>query len=103
MLKAHYKNDQKSEYQGYSNKSNSRWTPKETHHTVKTYIQAVKNDIASHSHESDHSKNIQNLTPGEKKALASLKEGDEIIISKAHKGRAVVIQDVETLQKPRDN
>ena len=96
MLQAHFKNEQKNDYQGYSNRSNSGWTPKQTHHSVKTYIQSVKNDIESSSQESTYSKNIQNLTPGEKKALASLKERDDIIISKADEGGAVVIQDIET-------
>ena len=37
----------------------------------------------------------QNLTQGEKKAMASLKDREDIIISKADKGGAVVIQNVD--------
>ena len=66
------------------------------HHSVKTYMQSVKNDIEASSHESTYLNNIQNLTPGEKKALAELKERDDIIITKADKGGAIVIQDVAT-------
>ena len=68
--------------------------PKRDPHSVKTYIQAVKNDISSH--QPDQIKNRkQNLSQGEKKALASLKDREDIIISKADKGGAVVIQNVE--------
>ena len=85
MLKAHFLGNEKQEYEGFTNQSNSEWTPKEVHHSVKTYIQAVKNDIAAHIPDPNANRK-QNLTQGEKKALASLKNRDDIIISKADKG-----------------
>ena len=54
MLKAHFKNDNDYKYEGYSIKSDSDWTPKNVHHTVKTYMQAVQNDINEHSQKEDH-------------------------------------------------
>ena len=94
MLKAHFKNDNDYQYEGFSSKSNSGWTPNNVHHTVKTYMQAVQNDINEETQKEDRQTDRPNITPGEKQALAALKERDDIIISKADKGGAVVIQDV---------
>ena len=44
ILKAHFKDSPKHEYEGYKNNSNSNWIPKNIHHSVKTYIQSVKNE-----------------------------------------------------------
>ena len=92
MLRAHFKNDEPYQYEGFSNKNNSSWTPKNVHHSIKTYMQAVQNDLNESSRESH--KDRPNITSGEMTALAALKERDDIIISKADKGGAVVIQDV---------
>ena len=53
----------------------------------------MKNDIEAHVPTANQH-NRQNLSQGEKTALANLKERDDILISKADKGGAVVIQDV---------
>ena len=84
MLKAHFQNDDINEYEGFSSQTNNQWTPKEVHHSVKTYIQAVKNDIATHKPDPNLNRK-QNQTYGEEKTLASLKERDNIIISKQTK------------------
>ena len=93
MLKAHFGNNEPNIYEGYTNPTNNQWTPREIHHSVKTYIQAVKNDIVAHEPNPQHNRK-QNLTHGEKQALATLKERDDLIISKADKGGAVVLQNV---------
>ena len=95
ILKAHFKNSPRNEYEGFTNKSNSNWTPKDIHHSIKTYMQTVKNDLQKHMNDNDQNNTRPNLTPGEKKALARLPDRDDIIISKADKGGAVVIQDME--------
>ena len=73
ILKAHFQSERTDEYEGFRSQTNGEWIPKEIHHSVKTYIQAVKNDISSH--QPDQIKNRkQNLSQGEKKELASLKD-----------------------------
>ena len=67
--------------------------PKTIHHSVKMYIQAVKNDIEDHVPTANRN-NRSNLSQGEQTALANLKKRDDILISKADKGGTVVIQDV---------
>ena len=62
---------------------------------MKMYMQTVKNEIENLSNEKNQQNNRHNLTPGEKKALAALRDRDDIIITKANKGGAVVIQEVD--------
>ena len=42
MLRSHFGNEETPAYEGFSAKGNPEWTPNKIHHTVKTYIQAVK-------------------------------------------------------------
>ena len=93
MLKAHFGPNNKQEYEGFSSSGNSTWIPKDTHHTVKTYIQKVRNDFNSYCSESPKFK--PNLSKGERESMKELATRDDIIISKADKGGAVVIQDVD--------
>ena len=72
--------------------TNSSWLPKKIHHTVQTYIEAVKNDLAQ---EPAKTRTHPNLTKEERKAMDDLSQREDIIISKADKGGAVVIQDVD--------
>ena len=53
----------------------------------------MKNDIAAHQPDPQRNRK-QILTHKEKQALATLKEKDDLIISKADKGGAVVFQNV---------
>ena len=80
--------------EGFINKGNPNWTPKNIHHSVKTYIHAVTNDLAS-TEPNQPKQNHQNLSKGELEALEALKNRDDILISKADKGGAVVIQSTE--------
>ena len=74
--------------------SNRNWLPSETHHTVQTFIEASSNDI-----ETEKVKEVKlakrNLTSEEITALNQLKNRDDIVISNADKGGAVVIQDIK--------
>ena len=93
MLRAHFGPNNNQDDEGLTSSGNSTWLPKETHHTVKTYIQKVRNDFDSYISTPNSSR--PNLSPGEKEAMDDLAGRDDIIISKADKGGAVVIQDVD--------
>ena len=68
--------------------------PKENHHTVETFAQAFQNDLLK---EEENIKQIphKNLSKKEEDALQNLSKRDDIIITKADKGGAVVIVDVD--------
>ena len=70
------------------------WAPKENHHTVVTLTQAFRNDLLK---EDGSIKQIplKNLSKQEEDALQNLCKRDDIIITKADKGGAVVIVDVD--------
>ena len=60
----------------------SKWTPPKVHHTVETFIEAVKTDILS-SPKVPLPKN--NLSKSEIKAMNDLKDRSDILITKADK------------------
>ena len=61
---------------GLPHNSNSSWTPKETHHTVRTYIRKVNNNLKSGNHEPPRHNKL-NLNRGEIEALKSLGRGHQ--------------------------
>ncbi|XP_066925555.1 uncharacterized protein [Clytia hemisphaerica] len=76
----------------YIKKKNNQWTPNNPHHTVKTFIDAFENEI--NNHEVTRTKRKYNLKKEEREALEQLRRKEDIIITNADKGGAVVIQDV---------
>ena len=46
ILRAHFGNNEPAPYLGYKNKKSS-WIPKNIHHSVKTFIESVDNDLSS--------------------------------------------------------
>ena len=74
--------------------TNSTWEPPYTHHTVKTFLDAVGQDLENNT-DNNKISNKQNLTKEERKALNNLRNRDDIIISQADKGGAIVIINVE--------
>ena len=74
-------------------KGNSTWEPKDIHHTVKTFIDAIQNEFGNLQNK--HTPNRPNLTKDEKIELINLQTRNDIIITNADKGGAVVIQDVD--------
>ena len=78
-------------------KKHSTWQPNESHHTVKTFIDALTNDIEKLPDTPNNRKH--NLTKKELQALKDLQNRDDIVITNADKGGAVVIQDVESYIK----
>ena len=83
---------------GYKNKTNPEWLPKDIHHSVKTFIESVDRDLQKETNETTPERK-QNLTKGEIQSLRNLKERDDIIITKADKGGAVVIINVDDYLK----
>ena len=86
ILRSHFGNEPPKEPDGLLPNGNSSWIPKTIHHTVKTYIQKVQNDLSEYKTPVMHDR--PNLTKGEKEALKALSDRDDIIISKADKGAA---------------
>ena len=97
VLRAHFGADDEQNKKphnpdGLKPATNSSWLPKKIHHNVQTYIEAVKNDLTQ---EPTTNPTRSNLSPAERKAMEELSQREDIIISKADKGGAVVIQEVD--------
>ena len=81
-------------------KSASSWEPTDTHHTVRTFMEDFSRKVESNL-DNDPTppfggqKNKHNLSKSELGALEDLKSRDDIIITNADKGGAVVITDVD--------
>ena len=79
---------------GSSNKIKTKeWTPPNKHHTINSYAKAVKKDIEQSQTVTLRKIRI-NLSKDKKLALKDLSKRDDIIITNADKGGAVVIMDV---------
>ena len=79
-------------------KNKETWTPKETHHTVSTYIDLVENDINTLMKQPTK-KLKSNLTQQEHTAIKEPAKRKDIIIISANKGAAVVIMDTDSFIK----
>ena len=73
-------------------KRNSNWLPDKLPSCVETFITAINHDIKS-----SKTKKLprDNLTKSEREALLNLQKRNDIIITKADKGGAVVILDIK--------
>ena len=101
-LKAHFGTQADNNNENYNkNKefkpaTNKTWEPQYTHHTVKTFLEAVEKDLNnSTSYPINSIAQKQNLSKAERTSLQKLRNRDDIIITKADKGGAIVILDVE--------
>ena len=92
-----------TEDQLFKPKSNKKCRPDKNHHTVEMYIEATKNALEPEEQKSNRNKYYNNLTKGERKALKELAVWNDIIITKADKGGAVVIIDVEDYVKDAEH
>ena len=77
-------------------KSNSTWEPSNIHHTVKTFTEDFSRQIklSLETETSERGTNRKNLNKMETRAMDNLKNRDDIVITKADKGGAVVINGV---------
>ena len=91
-LRAHFKDKEQTKPPGPKLKSNSKWTPSKVSPCVETFITAVNNEIND-----SNNKHLpkDNLSKNERKSLKQLKDREDIIITKADKGGAVVILNTE--------
>ena len=92
-----------TEDQLFKPKSNKKCRPDKNHHTVEMYIEATKNALEPEEQNSNRNKYYNNLTKAERKALKELAVSNDIIITKADKGGAVVIIDVEDYVKDAEH
>ena len=74
-------------------KTKSSWEPKKNHHTIESFIEAVDNDINNIIQEKKKLPK-SNLTYAEKEAIEYFSKRNDIIITKADKGGATVVLDV---------
>ena len=106
-LKAYFKDNNMdnstTEEQLFKPKTNKKWKPDKNLHTVETYIDATKNALETEEQNNSKNKYYNNLTKGERKALKELADRNDIIITKADKGGAVVIIDVEDYVKETEH
>ena len=79
-------------------KKQKEWLPKDIYHSVKTFIEAVERDLEQENNE-DKIEVRKNLTKEEINSLNKLTKREDIIITKADKGGAVVIINVEDYLK----
>ena len=98
-LRAHFKDinpmsNTDQENLPFQIKNKQKWTPKDTHHNISTFIDLLQNDL--NKERKKKMKNPKpNLSKGEQKAMEELAKRKDIIITNADKGGAVVIMDVE--------
>jgi hypothetical protein len=70
----------------------SEWVPKPSRNvTLESFIDSVKSDILRTARVNTDS--LDNLTPGERTVLQSLRSNEDIIIKPVDKGSAVVVMD----------
>ena len=72
ITKAHFKDNE-----------NTKWTPNKNHHTALMYTEATQREP------------YNNQTQNERTSMTDLREREDIIITKADKGGAVVFVDVK--------
>ena len=106
-LKAYFKDNSmynpSTEYQLFKPKTDKKRRPDKNHHTVETYIEATKNALETEEQNNNKNKYYNNLLKGERKVLKELADQNDIIITKADKGGAVVIIDVKDYVKEAEH
>ena len=97
-LKAYFKDTEsttkKDENKIFIPEKQKPWTPSRNHHSIETFIDLVQHDI-NDAKMLNIKRPKDNLTKGEQKALEELSKRDDIIITNADKGGAIVIMDID--------
>ena len=84
------KNDEESRL--FKQNKKKKWITPNNHHTINTYVEAIKKDIEQTKTVTPR-KIRSNLSKDENLPLKDLSKQDDIIITNADKGHAVVIMD----------
>ena len=92
MIQAHFGPQCKDNSNMFQPTSKSTWTPPNPDHTVKTFIKFLEKDLLNNI---ENHVIKQNLSKEEIKSLNKLKSMEDIIITRADKGGAVVILDIQ--------
>ena len=94
ILKSYFGNENNEEKDPYRalRQTNKEWIPNEINHNVATYIENFEKDFKNTKPATTRGRD--NLSKGERIALNSLKQRDDVIITHADKGGAVVIIEV---------
>ena len=100
-LKSHFGSIPK---EGLYFKSNSTWEPQNTHHTVKTFTEDFSRRVMEKINNGNNQRiaDRKNLTKLEMQAMEDLQKREDLVITKADKGGAVVVQDVQNYIKEAD-
>ena len=97
-LKAYFKDNENTklttEQQIFKPQKKEKWTPNKNHHTMSTYIEVTQRELEKEQTRMKE-KSYNNLTKNERTSMKELSEREDIIITKADKGSAVVIVDVK--------
>ena len=78
------------ENQLFQLKPDKKWRPDKNHHTIETCREASKTALETEEQNNSKNKYYNNLTKGERTTL-KLADRNDIIITKADKGGAVVL------------
>ena len=78
------------ENQLFKPKTDKKWRPDKNHHTIKTCRESTKTALETEEQNNSKTKYYNNLTKGEITTL-KLADRNDIIITKADKGGAVVL------------
>ena len=97
-LKAYFKGNENTkvtmEQQIFKPQKKEKWTPNKNHHTVLTYIEPTQRELEKEQTKMEE-KPYNNLTKNERTSIKELSDREDIIITKADKGAAVVFVDVK--------
>ena len=89
-------------------KYQSTWEPANNHHTVQTFLEdfsrKVSNELEKEptQHRAKSVNTSNNLKKSELEALDNIKSMEDIIVTKADKGGAIIVQDVDNYIKEAD-
>ena len=75
-------------------KPKSTWEPKKKHHTINSFIEALNNDVDEiFKHKQTLPRN--NISQHEKNIISEFSKREDLVFTKADKGGAIVILDLE--------
>ena len=80
-------------------KPKSTFVPQVLNASVNTFCRLVDQEASALASSAEHNKCFSNLTPPQRHALIELSNDESIVIRKADKGGAIVLQDIDNYRK----